>query len=175
MSLLRLGYKKIIVSTLSVLFPFHLSLPLFLWLILALSEVSYHVLRQLRQPASNHFEWAWKLILPLSNLEMATNSWDPEPEPSSYAASRFLTHKNCDCNCKISPNWFYPVSNKTSSCFSETANQNRKSCSWSMRRDNFDLRLHPEPKDWDITGTWTLEPFPKWRVCCPRKIRCWSP
>lgn len=83
---------------------------------------------------------------PQSNLEMIAILRDPEPEPSSQAASRFLTHKNCDRNCRTISNWLYPVSNKIPSCFSDTANQNHRSCSWGMRRDNFDLQLLPEPK-----------------------------
>lgn len=55
-------------------------------------------------------------------------------------------------------------------CFSSIPYQNHKSCSWSTHREgNFDLQLHlepkslspppMEPKDRDITGTWTPEPF----------------
>lgn len=71
------------------------------------------------------------------------------------------------------------LSNKTPSCFPETAGQSCKPCGRSMRRrQSFELRLHLEPKscpmytgpkNWDGTGpwTWTPEPFQKQRVHCP--------
>lgn len=100
MSLLRLNYKKTIVFTLIVPFP-PISPPLFPSLILLdVGEVSYHVLRLLWQLASNSLpataclslEW----ILPQSDFLMTADFIDPQPEPPSYAAYRFLTHKNCD-------------------------------------------------------------------------------
>lgn len=36
------------------------------------------------------------------------------------------------------------------------------------------IRVTPppmEPKDWDLTGTWTLESFQKWRVSCPGRSK----
>lgn len=111
---------------------------------------------------------------------------DPEPEPSSYAASKFLTHKNCDCNCRLSSNCLYPVSNKILSCFSETqtktTSQAAEACSEDIiltssctQNQSLPFSHLPEQKDWDMTRTWTPEPFQKQRVGCPRRIWCWSP
>ena len=51
------------------------------------------------------------------------------------------------------PNGPYPVFNKILSCFSETMEQNCKSCSRSMLRgEDFDLKPHLEPKNRDMNG-----------------------
>lgn len=60
------------------------------------------------------------------------------------------------------------LSYRDTELFAETAGQNHKSRSWSMRRgQNFDLQLHAEPKDLDVARTCTPEHFQKQRVCRP--------
>ena len=72
------------------------------------------------------------------------------------------------CNHRTCTKWSYPPSTNIVSCFSDTPHQNCKSCSPSTGRgENFDLQLHPGPKDRDVTGTWTTQPFQKQRVHCP--------
>lgn len=159
MSLLRLSYKDYSFCP-ECSFSLHLSCSLS-FILLALSEVSYHVLRLLKQPASNHVSELGSGFFLNQTWEYCKVLRNPEPEPFSYVASKFLTHKKCDCNCRISSDRLCPISNKILSCFSETQTKTTshaaEACSeetiWPLVAPRTKAALPPTSQN-KTTGTW---------------------
>lgn len=78
--------------------------------------------------------------------------------------------EGCECNHRTSSKWSYCVPNKMLSCFSEThtktSSHTAEACTEEItltssctQNQSLAVPSPREPKDWDINGTWTPEPF----------------